>query len=88
MGFTIAEGSFLLKNNKDACFQLHQRIHTELFEAFKLIFKTRIKIGVDKNNLYNLFSVSSKKDIQEVIKFFSCSGNHPLLGYQLKRYNE
>jgi hypothetical protein len=88
VGFTIAEGSFLIKNNGDACFQLRQRIHIKLFEAFKLIFKTKRKIGIDKNNLYCLFSVSSKRDIQEVINFFTLSGHYPLIGYQLRRYNQ
>ena len=88
VGFTIAEGSFLIKKNQDACFQIRQRIHTNLFEAFKLVFKTNRKIGIDKNSLYSLFSVSSKIDIQKVINFFSVSGNHPLLGYQLIRYEK
>lgn len=70
VGFTIAEGSFLIKNNGAGCFQLRQQIHIKLFEAFKLIFKTKRKIGIDKNNLYCLFSVSFKRDIQEVINFF------------------
>jgi len=87
VGFTIAEGSFLVKENKDACFQLRQRTHTILFESFKLIFNTNRKIGLD-NNSYNLFSVSSKADIQQVINFFSFSGNHPLLGYQNIRYEQ
>jgi hypothetical protein len=88
VGFTIAEGSFLIKNNKDGCFQLRQRIHLHLFQAFKLVFQTKRKIGVDKNNLYALFSISSKSDVQRVINFFSLSGNHPLLGYQLIRYEK
>ena len=87
VGFTIAEGSFLIKSNNDACFQLRQRTHKLLFEAFKLIFDTNRKIGFDSNS-YNLFSVSSKADIQRVINFFSFSGHHPLLGYQNMRYEK
>jgi hypothetical protein len=56
-----------------------------LFQAFNLKFQTNRKIGLDKG-LYNQFSVSSKADIQKVINFFSYSGHHPLLGYQLMRY--
>jgi len=88
VGFTIAEGSFLVKSNKDACFQLRQRTHNILFESFKLIFGTNRKIGLDNNNYFNLFSVSSKADIQRVINFFSFSGHHPLLGYQNIRYEQ
>jgi len=87
VGFTVAEGSFLVKSNKDACFQLRQSIHNTLFESFKLIFDTNRKIGLD-NNSYNLFSVSTKADIQQVINFFSFAGHHPLLGYQNIRYEQ
>nr|YP_010170443.1 LAGLIDADG homing endonuclease [Phanerochaete carnosa]QRZ60424.1 LAGLIDADG homing endonuclease [Phanerochaete carnosa] len=38
VGFTNAVGSFLIHQNNDGCFQLKQRIHLELFEAFKLLF--------------------------------------------------
>ena len=79
VGFTMAEGSFFIKSNNDGCFQLKQRIHTSLFESFKLVFNTNRKIDIE-NNKYNQFSVSSKADIQTVIHFFSFSGLHPLIG--------
>jgi len=86
IGFTIAEGSFLIKKNKDACYQLRQRTEMNLFQALKLKFKTDRKIGYDKNKLYCQLSVSSKKDIQTVIDFFSYFGNHPLFGLKLISY--
>jgi hypothetical protein len=84
----MAEGSFLIKKNNDACFQLRQREHTNLFLAFNLIFESSRKIGLDINKLgnYNLFSISSKQDIQKVINFFSFSGYHPLFGLKLIQY--
>ena len=85
VGFTQAEGSFLVKGNKDGCFQLKQRIPVLLFEAFKLIFQSSRKIGTDKC-MYNQFSVSSKTDIQRVINFFSFSGFHPLIGLKGIQY--
>jgi hypothetical protein len=85
VGFTEAEGSFLMKSNNDACFQLKQRADFLLFEAFKIVFKSNRKIGLEKNT-YNSFSVSSKSGIQEVINFFSFSGHHPLFGYKLIQY--
>jgi len=85
VGFTQAEGSFCVKSNKDGCFQLKQRIHVLLFEAFKLIFQTRRKIGTEKG-MYNQFSVSSKTDLQTVINFFSFSGYHPLVGLKGIQY--
>ena len=81
----MSEGSFLVKSNNDACFQLKQRIHVNLFNAFKIIFDTDRKISVDKK-LHSQFSVSSKSDIQKVINFFSFSGLHPLVGLKYIQY--
>ena len=85
VGFTVSEGSFFVKANNDGCFQLKQRLHTNLFEAFKIIFNTNRKID-NQNELYNQFSVSSKLDIQTVIDFFSYSGLHPLIGLKNIQY--
>ena len=85
VGFTMSEGSFLVKKNNDACFQLKQRVHVNLFEAFKIIFDTKRKITID-NGLYAQFSVSSKVDIQTIINFFSYSGLHPLFGLKNIQY--
>ena len=85
VGFTMSEGSFFVKNNNDGCFQLKQRLHLNLFDAFKLVFNTNRKISVDKG-LYNQFAVSSIKDIQTVINFFSYSGHHPLIGLKNIQY--
>jgi hypothetical protein len=81
----MSEGSFFMKNNNEACFQLKQRIHTNLFEAFKLLFNTSRKIEIEKG-LYNQFGVSSKSDLQTVINFFSFSGLHPLIGLKGIQY--
>lgn len=85
VGFVCAEGSFFIKINNDGCFQIKQRIHVLLFEAFKLVFDTNRKIDTEKG-LYNQFAVSSKADIQRVINFFSFSGLHPLIGLKNIQY--
>lgn len=85
VGFAMSEGSFFVKANNDGCFQLKQRIHINLFEAFKLVFDTNRKVETEKG-LYNQFGVSSKSDIQKVIHFFSFSGLHPLVGRRLIEY--
>jgi hypothetical protein len=88
VGFTMSEGSFFVKSNNDGCFQLKQRIHTNLFESFKLVFDTNRKLEVNKE-LYNQAlcdGVSSKADIQKVINFFSFSGLHPLVGLKYIQY--
>ena len=81
----MSGGSFFVKKNNDGCFQLKQRLHTNLFEAFKLVFNTNRKVSVDKG-LYNKFAVSSLKDIQTVLNFFSYSGHHPLVGLKNIQY--
>lgn len=85
VGFTNAEGSFCIKKNNDASFQLKQRIHDQLFEAFKLLFNTKRNISIEMDR-YAQFSVSSKTDIQTVIDFFSFSGLHPLIGLKNIQY--
>lgn len=85
VGFVEAEGSFLIKANKDGCFQIKQKLHHALFDAFILLFETSRKITIDKG-LYLQLSVSSKKDIQNVINFFSFSGHHPLIGLKYISY--
>lgn len=72
------------RRNNDGCFQLKQRVHTNLFEAFKLVFNTNRKINTTNN--YSQFAVSSKADIQNVIIFFSFSGLHPLVGLKYIQY--
>jgi hypothetical protein len=54
VGFAMSEGSFFVKANNDGCFQLKQRIHIHLFEAFKRVFDTNRKIETEKG-LYNQF---------------------------------
>ena len=83
VGFTMAEGSFFIKNNNDACFTLTQRLHIKLFEGIKLIFSTNRKL---ENTIFSRFSVSSKADIQTVINFFSFTGLHPLVGLKNIQY--
>ena len=87
VGFTNAEGSFFMKINNDGSLrvQLKQRIHNDLFLAFKLIFNTNRSIYIE-NDKYLQFCISSKADIQKVINFFSFSGAHPLIGLKRIQY--
>jgi len=86
VGFTIAEGSFFCKANQDICFSLRQRTHPLLFAAFKIVFHTNT-VG-EEGGGYSKFVVSSVKDIQTVVDFFSFSDLHPLMGHKLTQYNK
>lgn len=85
VGFTNSEGSFFIKSNNDGCFQLKQSIHSNLFEALKLLFDSKTSIYVENERFMQL-TLSSKKDIQSVINFFSFSGLHPLVGLKGIQY--
>jgi hypothetical protein len=85
VGFVVVEGSFFIKENKEGSFQIKQKMHYEMFEAFKIVFNTNRKISIDKF-CYSQFGVSSKADIQRVIDFFSFSGLHPLVGLKCIQY--
>ncbi len=87
IGFTMAEGSFLIKKNKDICFQLKQKYNLELFINISNYFNTSRKLNIS-NNKFIQFNVSSKNDIQNIINFYSFSNNHPLLGNKLISYNK
>ena len=90
VGFTMAEGSFGIKNNGSAFYQIKQK-GKENYEIIKAICLTITKreatpIKADFSDCYQL-TLSSRVDIQKVINFFSFSVNHSLLGYKLKQYN-
>lgn len=85
VGFTNSEGSFFIKSNKDGCFKLKQSIHPNLFEALKLLFDSKTSIYIENESFMQL-TLSSKKDIQSVINFFSFSGLHPLVGLKSIQY--
>lgn len=59
-------------------------MHSNLFEALKLVFNTNRKINTTNN--HSQFGVSSKADVQNVINFFSFSGLHPLIGLKYIQY--
>ena len=85
VGFTNAEGSFCIKKNNEASFQLKQTNHPQLFESFQLLFHSSRNSSIEKDK-YIPFSISSKKEIQNVIQFFSFSGLHPLIGLKNIQY--
>lgn len=82
----MAEGSFIIKNNisKDICFQLKQKYNFELFKCIKNILNINKGISIN-NNKYIQLSVSSKKDIQNIIYYIN---EYKLLGYKLIQYNK
>jgi len=91
IGFTIAEGSFGIKKNNSAFYQIRQT-GIESYEIIKAIclkiaLRKAYLIKPDSSNSYQL-SLSSVKDIQCVIDFFSSPSNYPLIGYKRIQYEE
>ena len=56
-------------------------------EAIQLFFKPTRSISYSKSNDFYIVRMSSVKDIQKVINFFSFDNHHPLLGYKKEMYN-
>lgn len=91
VGFTIAEGSFFLKNDGSYYYQIKQKglNNSEILKAICLTITGReaYPMKADRVDAYQL-SLSSINDIQKVVNFFSDPNNHSLLGYKLKQYEE
>lgn len=70
VGFTVAEGSFCKKKNNDICYKLKQKYNFTLFRDILAFLKTSQNLSINQGK-YVEYSVSSKKDIQRIIYFFS-----------------
>jgi hypothetical protein len=55
-------------------------------EAIYLLFKPSRKIYYNDKTQVSIVRMSSVKDIQKVINFFSFDNHHPLLGYKKDQY--
>lgn len=58
-----------------------------MFYDITKYFKTTRKLTINKGK-YIQFGVSSIKDIQNIINFYSFSNNHTLIGNKLNSYNK
>lgn len=89
VGFTMAEGSFGLKANGSAFYQIKQTgdDNLNLLKAACLIITGREanSLKADFTGSYQL-TLSSKLDVEKVIFFFSSPDHHPLYGYKLSQY--
>lgn len=89
VGFTIAEGSFGVKTNLSAFYQIRQtgEDNLDLIKAacWTIAGREAKPIKADSANSYQL-TLSSKVDIQRVVYFFSSSNHHPLYGYKFSQY--
>ena len=89
IGFTIAEGSFGVKVNGSAFFQIKPKglENYNIIKAIYVLIADREKnIKADYSNSYQL-SLSSKADVQKVVDFFS-GFDTMLHGHKLIQYNE
>lgn len=85
IGFTMAEGSFNIKKDGSFNYSLKQRNENlELFEQIAQIFETKTKIKDFKGHLQ--LNLSSKKDISNVVHFFSNKNIENLRGNKLIQY--
>jgi len=82
----VAEGSFFVQANKEISFSISQKGNSTLMKAIHLFFHPSRAIYYSSKNDVSLFRVSSTKDIQKIINFFSLENNYPLIGYKKDSY--
>lgn len=90
MGFTIAEGSFGMKSNGSAFYNIKQKgiYNYNIIKAICLLIigSEGKPIKGDAADCYQL-TLSSKLDVEKVINFFS-SPDNTLYGYKFLQYKE
>jgi hypothetical protein len=86
VGFVVAEGSFFVQANKEISFSVSQKGNKVLIESIQLMFKPSRAIYYSEKNKVYLVRMSSIRDIQKVINFFSFENHYPLIGYKKDSY--
>jgi hypothetical protein len=90
VGFIMAEGSFGIKSNKSAFFNIKQKglDNYNIIKAICLLITKREAkpIKADAANCYQL-TLSSKLDVAKVVSFFSYQ-DHRLYGYKLLQFKQ
>jgi len=89
VGFTMAEGSFGIKNKGTTFYQLKQKGNDNLYllKAACLLITGReaYSMKADSVGAYQL-SLSSRIDIEKEVSFFSSKNYHSLYGYKARQY--
>ena len=86
VGFVVAEGSFFVQANKEISFSVSQKSNKILMEAIHLLFKPSRAIYYSKDKDVSLIRMSSVKDIQKVVNFFTFEDNYSLIGFKRDSY--
>lgn len=86
VGFVIAEGSFFVQANKEISFSVSQKGNKILIETIHFLFKPSRAIYYSESKDVSLVRMSSVKDIQKVVNFFSFQDNYHLVGYKKDSY--
>ena len=82
----MAEGSFFVQANKEISFSISQKGNKILMQAIHLFFKPSRAIYYLKDKDVSLVRMSSVKDVQKVVNFFSFENNYPLIGFKKDSY--
>lgn len=86
IGFVVAEGSFYVQANKEICFNVGQIGNSVLMNTIYLLFEPSRALDFTKSKDLSIVRMSSVKDIQKVINFFSFEDHYPLTGYKKESY--
>lgn len=85
-GFVVAEGSFYVQANKEICFNVGQKGNSVLMNTIYLLFEPSRALNYTKSKDISIVRISSLKDIQKVVNFFSFENHYPLTGYKKESY--
>ena len=86
VGFVVAEGSFYVQANKEICFNVGQKGNSVLMKTIYLLFEPSRVLDYTKSKDISIVRMSSLKDIQKVVNFFSFENHYPLTGYKKESY--
>ncbi len=86
VGFVCAEGSFFIQENKEISFSISQKGNKTLMNVIHSKFESSRALNYIENKDVYLVRMSSVKDIQKIINFFSFEGHYPLIGYKKDSY--
>lgn len=75
-----------MQANKEICFNVGQKGNSVLMNTIYLLFEPSRALDYTKSKDLSIVRMSSVKDIQKVIDFFSFENHYPLTGYKKESY--
>ncbi|GAA5135386.1 hypothetical protein GCM10023339_73210 [Alloalcanivorax gelatiniphagus] len=75
-----------MQANKEICFNVGQKGNSVLMNTIYLLFEPSRALNYIKSKDISIVRMSSVKDVQKVVNFFSFENHYPLIGYKKDSY--